>query len=110
VRVAEEEGLTLRQAVRRFSGPPPSPFVGSARTVADRIQEWFEAGALDGLNIHVTVPSAFDRFTDEVLPILRDRGLVRSAYESTTLRGNLGLPVPPNVHTVARDQASRLSA
>jgi len=110
VRVAEEEGLTLRQAVRRFSGPPPSPFVGSARTVADRIQEWFEAGALDGLNIHVTVPSAFARFTDEVLPILRDRGLVRSAYESTTLRGNLGLPVPPNVHTVARDQASRLSA
>ncbi|GAA4550359.1 LLM class flavin-dependent oxidoreductase [Pseudonocardia xishanensis] len=110
VRVAEEEGLTLRQAVRRFSGPPPSPFVGSARTVADRIQEWFEAGALDGLNIHVTVPSAFTRFTDEVLPILRDRGLVRSAYESTTLRGNLGLPVPPNVHTVARDQAPRLSA
>ncbi|WP_181781817.1 LLM class flavin-dependent oxidoreductase [Pseudonocardia pini] len=110
VRVAQEEGLTLRQAVRRFSGPAPSPFVGTAQTVADRIEEWFRAGAFDGLNIHVTVPSAFARFTDEVLPILRDRGLVRSAYESSTLRGNLGLPVPANVHTAAREQAPRLSA
>ena len=110
VRVAREEGLTLRQTVRRFSGPAPSPFVGAAETVADRIQEWFEAGALDGLNIHVTVPSAFARFTDEVLPILRNRGVVRTAYEASTLRGNLGLPVPPNVHTAARAQAARLSA
>jgi hypothetical protein len=84
--------------------------VGSPTTVADRIQEWFEAGAIDGLNIHVTVPSAFARFTDEVLPILRERGLFRSAYESDTLRGNLGLPVPRNVHTVLRDRAASLSA
>ncbi len=110
VRVAREENLTLREAVRRFSGPPPAPFVGSPLTVADRIQEWFEAGALDGLNVHVTVPSAFARFTDEVLPILRARGLVRSGYESSTLRGNLGLPVPRNVHTVAREQSSQLTA
>ena len=80
-----------------------SPFVGSARTVADEIQRWFEGRAFDGLNIHTSVPSEFARFTDEVLPILRERGVVRSEYESTTLRGNLGLPVPENVHTVARD-------
>lgn len=34
-------------------------------------------------------------------PILRERGVVRSEYESTTLRGNLGLPVPENRHTAA---------
>ncbi|GAA1835472.1 LLM class flavin-dependent oxidoreductase [Pseudonocardia ailaonensis] len=110
VEVATAEGLTLRETVRRFSGPLPAPFVGSPATVADRIQEWFEAGALDGLNVQVTVPSAFARFTDEVLPILRARGLVRSAYESDTLRGNLGLPIPRNVHTAARERTATLTA
>jgi hypothetical protein len=50
----------------------------------------------------VTVPSEFALFTDEVLPILRERGVVRREYESATLRGNLGLPVPENRHTAAR--------
>ncbi|MFC5947345.1 LLM class flavin-dependent oxidoreductase [Pseudonocardia lutea] len=103
--VARAEGLTLRETVHRFSTSTPAPFVGSPVTVADRIQEWFEAGALDGLNVHVTVPSEFARFTDEVLPILRDRGVVRSSYEATTLRGNLGLPIPRNTHAVARERA-----
>jgi hypothetical protein len=35
------------------------------------------------------------------------RGLFRSEYEADTLRGNLGLPVPENVHTVARAAAER---
>ncbi|QJY49172.1 NtaA/DmoA family FMN-dependent monooxygenase [Pseudonocardia broussonetiae] len=106
--VARDEGLTLRETVLRFTASTPAPFVGSARTVADRIQEWFEAGALDGLNVHVTVPSEFARFTDGVLPLLRARGVVRDAYDSTTLRGHLGLPVPENVHTAARATARPL--
>jgi FMN-dependent oxidoreductase (nitrilotriacetate monooxygenase family) len=109
-KVAREENLTLRQTVHRFTASTPAPFVGSPQTVADRIQEWFDAGALDGLNVHVTVASEFARFTDEVLPILRERGVVRSAYEADTLRGNLGLPIPRNVHTVARDRAARVPA
>jgi hypothetical protein len=52
------------------------------------------------------VPSEFARFTDEVLPILRERGIARTEYDATTLRGNLGLPVPENVHT--RDRRSAL--
>ncbi|OZM77837.1 NtaA/DmoA family FMN-dependent monooxygenase [Pseudonocardia sp. MH-G8] len=100
--LARDNGYTLRQTVEHVTREQRSPFVGSPRTVADEIQRWFEAGALDGLNLTVTVPSEFARFTDEVLPILRERGIVRSAYESTTLRGNLGLPVPPNRHTAAR--------
>jgi hypothetical protein len=82
-----------------------SPFVGSPLTVADQIQRWFEAGGFDGINISVTVPSEFALFTDQVLPILRDRGVVRSEYESTTLRGNLGLPVPENRYTAVREPA-----
>jgi FMN-dependent oxidoreductase (nitrilotriacetate monooxygenase family) len=76
--------------------------VGSPLTVANEIQRWFEAGAFDGVNITVTEPSEFARFIDDVLPILRERGVVRSEYESSTLRGNLGLPIPENVHTAAR--------
>ena len=108
---AADNGFTLRQTVEHFNPVHRSPFAGTAETVANSIQEWFEGRALDGLNVHVSVPSQFARFTDEVLPILRERGVVRSEYEADTLRGNLGLPIPENIHTVARrDQLVSASA
>ncbi len=77
-------------------------FVGSPKTVADEIERWFEGRAADGFILHVTVPSEFTRFTDEVLPILRERGLARSSYQEDTLRGHLGLAIPENRYTVER--------
>jgi FMN-dependent oxidoreductase (nitrilotriacetate monooxygenase family) len=100
--VAKEQNLTLRETVLHFDGLMRAPFAGSPQTVANEIERWFRGGAADGFILHVTVPSDFARFTDEVLPILRERGLFRAEYESDTLRGNLGLPIPPNSHTVAR--------
>ena len=85
-----------------ISAPRPTPFAGSPETVADQIQEWFEARALDGFNIHIGHPAQFRRFRDEVVPILQERGLVRTEYAASTLRGNLGLPVPENRYTRAR--------
>lgn len=99
---AAAENLTLREVVERLSAPRRSPFAGSAQTVADTLEEWFRAGAADGFNIYVSTPSQFRRFIDEVLPILRDRGLARTAYEGTTLREHLGLPKPENRHTAER--------
>src|SRR4051812_42618700 len=96
--LARDNDYTLRQVVQHSIDAQRSPFTGSARTVADEIQRWFSAGAFDGINLTVTVPSEFARFTDEVLPILRERGIARTEYEATTLRGNLGLPIPENVH------------
>jgi FMN-dependent oxidoreductase (nitrilotriacetate monooxygenase family) len=101
-KLARDNGFTLRQVVQHTLDAQRSPFVGSPLTVANEIQRWFEAGAFDGVNITVTVPSEFTRFTDEVLPILRERGVVSGEYEARTLRGNLGLPIPENVHTAAR--------
>ena len=101
-KLAKDRGFTLRQLVEFQLASRRSPFVGSPLTVANEIQRWFEAGAFDGINVSVTVPSEFARFTEQVLPILRERGIVRSEYESTTLRGNLGLPIPENRHTGAR--------
>jgi FMN-dependent oxidoreductase (nitrilotriacetate monooxygenase family) len=98
-RLARDKNLTLRQVVEHQLRGHRSPFIGSPRTVADQIQRWFEAGAFDGINISVTVPSEFARFTGGVLPILRERGVVRTEYDATTLRGNLGLPIPANRHT-----------
>jgi len=99
---ARAQQLTLRQVVEQLSAPRLSPFVGSAQTVADALEEWFRAGAADGFNIYVSKPSQFRRFIDEVLPILRERGLARSEYEGTTLREHLGLPKPENRHTAER--------
>ncbi len=108
VEFAKEHALTLRETVLRLTAPKPSPFVGAPETVANALQEWFEKRALDGYNIHFHTPSEFDLFTGEVLPILRERGLFRTEYESDTLRGNLGLPIPENRYTAARRRASRV--
>jgi FMN-dependent oxidoreductase (nitrilotriacetate monooxygenase family) len=106
VALARDNNLTLRETVQRISGPKPTPFAGSAVTVANELQRWFEGRALDGYNIHVGHPDQFDRFIAEVLPILRERGVLRTEYEADTLRGNLGLPVPENRHTRARRTAA----
>lgn len=97
--LAVARGLTLRQAVETQRSGRSSPFVGSAATVAAEIERWFEARALDGLNIHAGHPSQFRRFTEEVVPILQERGTFRRDYTATTLRGHLGLPIPSNRRT-----------
>jgi FMN-dependent oxidoreductase (nitrilotriacetate monooxygenase family) len=108
--LAKTEGWTLRETVEHIAGPKTSPFVGSAETVADELQRWFEAGAFDGINLHTVHPSQLVRFIDEVLPILRERGVVKSEYAAKTLRGNLGLPVPENRWTRARREGNEPAA
>ncbi|WP_294135493.1 LLM class flavin-dependent oxidoreductase [Sphingobium sp.] len=102
--LAVAEGLTLRQTVERARAGRGSPFVGSAETVANEIQRWFEGRALDGLNVHLGHPSQFDRFVGEVVPILQERGLSRRDYEADTLRGHLGLPIPAGRGRTAADR------
>jgi FMN-dependent oxidoreductase (nitrilotriacetate monooxygenase family) len=106
VKLARDNNFTLRQTVQFISGPKPTPFAGSPETVANEIQRWFEARALDGLNYHIGHPGQLRRFVDEVVPILQERGVFRTKYESTTLRGNLGIPIPENRYTKARQEAS----
>lgn len=99
--LAVDRGLTLRQTVEALSSPKLSPFTGSAETVANELQRWLDGRALDGINIHIGHPAQFRRFVDEVLPILRERGVVREDYDGKTLRDNLGLPFVENRHTKA---------
>jgi FMN-dependent oxidoreductase (nitrilotriacetate monooxygenase family) len=110
VNLARTRSLTLRETMMTLSGPKPTPFVGAPDTVAETITEWFTERACDGCNVQVGHPEQFRRFTHEVLPRLRERGVLRSEYEADTLRGNLGLPIPENRHTVARRPATSDSA
>ena len=103
-KLAKDNGYTLRQTVQHLSAPRPSPFVGSPATVAGQMRRWFDERALDGFNIFVGHPSQFRRFTKDVVPILQELGVYRTEYESDTLRGNLGLPIPQNRYTKSREQ------
>jgi FMN-dependent oxidoreductase (nitrilotriacetate monooxygenase family) len=94
------EKLTLRQVVERLA-TPRGAFVGSAETVADRLQQWFESGAADGFIVFEPLPGQLEAFVDKVIPILQERGLFRADYEGTTLRDHLGLPDPENRYTAA---------
>ncbi|WP_336773766.1 LLM class flavin-dependent oxidoreductase [Paenibacillus sp. MMO-58] len=99
---AKEKGLTLRQVALQVATPRPI-FIGTPEQVADRVQEWFEAGAADGFMVGSSVPHGLEDFIDHVVPILQARGLFRTEYEGDTLRGNLGLPIPANRYTKAAE-------
>jgi len=105
---AKAENLTLRQVAQGLNGYKRSPFVGAPATVADRIEQWFRAGTFDGINLAFRTTEELDLFVDGVVPILQERDLFRTEYEADTLRGNLGLPIPENRHTVARRETEGL--
>ncbi|MBB4683934.1 LLM class flavin-dependent oxidoreductase [Amycolatopsis jiangsuensis] len=94
--IIDRENPTLGALLKRLSGGGGHRIVtGTPEQIADDIETWFRAGAADGFNVMPDVlPSGFDDFAGQVVPELRRRGLFRTDYEDTTLRGHLGLPVP----------------
>ncbi|MEU2785715.1 LLM class flavin-dependent oxidoreductase [Streptomyces sp. NPDC007110] len=103
VELARRERLTVRQLIGRLGGGRGHlTFAGTPEQVADAIETWFTQGAADGFNIMPPVlPSGLDAFVDHVVPILRERGLLRTEYgPRRTLRERYGLPRPANQYTV----------
>ena len=98
IELALRERLTVRQILSRLGGGRGHlTVVGTPSQVADAIVTWFEGGAADGFNIMApALPSGLEAFVEQVLPILRERGLFRHEYEGATLREHYGLPVPRN--------------
>ena len=84
-----KKNTTVRQLFQRLKGSGHLDVIGTPDQVAGVLAEWFTVRASDGFTLHGG--SSFDRFTEEVIPLLRKRGLVREEYEATTLRQNLGL-------------------
>lgn len=98
IELAQRENLTVRQILSRLGGGRGHfTFVGTPDQVVDTIVAWFEGGAADGFNIMApALPSGLKTFIDQVLPILRRKGLFREDYRGTTLREHYGLPLPGN--------------
>lgn len=70
-------------------------FVGTAQSVADQMEEWFNGGACDGFVLGAThMPGAYEDFVRLVVPELQRRGIFRKEYPGTTLRDTLGLTAP----------------
>ncbi|MCD9872336.1 LLM class flavin-dependent oxidoreductase [Streptomyces guryensis] len=102
VELARRERLTVRQLIGRLGGGRGHlTFAGTPEQVADAIEEWFTQGAADGFNIMPAVlPSGLETFVEQVVPILRARGLLRTEYGSRqTLRERYGLPRPANQYS-----------
>lgn len=107
--LARREKLTVRQLSRRIRSGHRL-VVGAPERIADTLEEWFRAGAGDGFNIMPDMfPSGCEIFVDEVVPILRRRGVFRSEYSGSTLRHHLGLPHPASQYATPPVREAALS-
>ncbi|WTG92529.1 NtaA/DmoA family FMN-dependent monooxygenase [Kitasatospora sp. NBC_01560] len=88
--LAEARGLSIREVVIEVTGRPT--FVGTARQVADSINEFVQTDAADGFIFvpHLT-PGGLDDLVDRVVPLLQEMGVHREDYTGPTLRDHLGL-------------------
>ncbi|KIX99584.1 uncharacterized protein Z520_04217 [Fonsecaea multimorphosa CBS 102226] len=97
LKVAAEEGLTVRQLAQRQGGYSGLAFVGTPESIADSMQLWLNEEACDGFTIALPfLPEGLDDVTQRLVPELQRRGIFRKDYEGTTLREHLGLPRPKN--------------
>ena len=103
--------LTIRDHVIKISGNPNptvrdflkhnnrgqthGSIVGGPKEIADYLEDKFVNRGCDGFVVAAThVPGAYADFVKHVIPELQKRGLYHKDYAGTTLRQNLGLPMP----------------
>jgi FMN-dependent oxidoreductase (nitrilotriacetate monooxygenase family) len=87
------KGFTIRQVLAHGPINYHPVFLGTPESIADKLQQWFEAGTGKGFNIiGDSGLSSLADFVEQVVPILQKRGLLRTEYTGSTLREHLGLP------------------
>jgi len=97
VDAARRDNLTVRQLAQRMGGYSGLKFLGTAKMIADQMEQWLVEEGSDGFNVMFPyLPEGLDDFVDKVVPELQRRGIFRKEYEGPTLRDNLGLPRPDN--------------
>jgi FMN-dependent oxidoreductase (nitrilotriacetate monooxygenase family) len=92
---AQKYDWTLREVALRYT-TPKGEWVGTPEQVADRMQQWWDAEVTDGFLLLDVTPGGIERFVEQVVPLLQERGVFKREYASETLRGHFGLDVPPN--------------
>jgi FMN-dependent oxidoreductase (nitrilotriacetate monooxygenase family) len=102
---ATAENLSIRELIIEVTGR--QSFIGAPATVAGQINHLVQADASDGFILvpHIT-PGGLDEFADTVVPILQERGVMRTEYEGTTLREHLGLAPLGRPGALGREAAS----
>ncbi|MBX3541107.1 MAG: nitrilotriacetate monooxygenase, partial [Chelatococcus sp.] len=90
--------LTIRQMSARFAESRiGNTLRGTPETIVDTLEEWHQAGAVDGFMLRaMAFPDSLRDFCDLVVPELQRRGLMRQEYSGKTLRCHLGLARPAN--------------
>lgn len=93
---ARREGMSLRDVYNLIAAARGHwVLCGSAESIADTLQYWFDGGAADGFNIMPPwFMEGFSDFVSLVVPILQERGLFRYDYDGVMLRDHLGLERP----------------
>ncbi|HVW45172.1 MAG TPA: NtaA/DmoA family FMN-dependent monooxygenase [Amycolatopsis sp.] len=93
-RIITTEQPTLRQLIRTRTKSASHQLVrGTASSIADEMQKWYDHRACDGFTITPPyMPEGLDRICDLLVPELQDRGIFRTHYDGHTLRDTLGLP------------------
>ena len=96
IQTARDHKMSIKDLYRHIAGARGHYQInGSPKDVVDLMEEWVTEKACDGFNIMPPLyPNSLVDFVELVIPELQYRGLYRTKYESTTLRGNLGLPRP----------------
>ncbi|MEE6164258.1 MULTISPECIES: NtaA/DmoA family FMN-dependent monooxygenase [unclassified Mycolicibacterium] len=93
--LAADRHPTVREFLYRTVNGWGASVVGTPERIADEIEEWFSTAAADGFVLRDTgLPGQAELFVEQVVPVLRKRGLFRHEYTGTTLRSHLGLEVP----------------
>ncbi len=97
LRIVRLERPTLRQLLGKLaSARGHFVMAGTPEQVAGVMEDWLDTGAADGFNLMPPIlPRMLEAFTDEVLPILQQRGRFRTEYQGATLRDHYGLDRPP---------------
>ncbi|MEU7811447.1 LLM class flavin-dependent oxidoreductase [Pseudonocardia sp. NPDC049154] len=94
----EHAGLPLAQLLvrSRFVGSGHSTFVGTPEQLADRLEDWYKAGAADGFVLAPDLTlETLQVLVDELVPALQRKGLYKRGYTSDTFAGHLNLPPFP---------------
>jgi FMN-dependent oxidoreductase (nitrilotriacetate monooxygenase family) len=95
IEAVTKEKLSLRQLYERHVARSGTTVRGTPTQIADKMEEWFSAGAADGFMLTFTsIPQGLEDFVTLVVPELQRRGLFRSEYEGPMLRDHLGIPRP----------------
>lgn len=89
--LAAAKHLSIREVVIEATGR--QTFIGTPSQVAEQMDRFVQEDASDGFVLapHLT-PEGLDDFVDDVVPLLQERGVLRTEYRTTTLREHLGLP------------------